>query len=221
MKELVQSIDDDMSVEERNALSIAYRYVVGSKRASWRNISAIRDKKRDEKYEECVAEYRAVIEKELSDVCMSLLTLLNDTIIPRATTVYSKVFFHKMAGDYWRYMAEFATNDLKNRESSLKSYECAVELAKGLPPTDANKLGLHLNYSVFYYEIMMEPEHACKLAKNAFDEAISELDSLSEESYRESTMIMQILRDNISLWTSDMVENGDEEEEEEDDENSQ
>ncbi len=66
------------------------------------------------------------------------------------------------------------------------------------------RLGLALNYSVFYFEILNEPENACKIAKVAFDEAITDLDSLSEESYRDSTLIMQLLRDNLTLWTSDV-----------------
>lgn len=49
---------------------------------------------------------------------------------------------------------------------------------------------------------------ACHLAKQAFDEAIAELDTLSEESYKDSTLIMQLLRDNLTLWTSDLPEDG-------------
>jgi len=67
-----------------------------------------------------------------------------------------------------------------------------------------------LNFSVFYYEILNSPDRACHLAKQAFDDAIAELDSLSEESYRDSTLIMQLLRDNLTLWTSS--ESGDAEE---------
>lgn len=63
-------------------------------------------------------------------------------------------------------------------------------------------MGLALNLSVFYYEIVNSPDRACHLAKQAFDDAIAELDSLSEESYRDSTLIMQLLRDNLTLWTS-------------------
>jgi len=60
-----------------------------------------------------------------------------------------------------------------------------------------------LNFSVFYYEILNSPDRACHIAKQAFDEAIAELDTLSEESYKDSTLIMQLLRDNLTLWTSD------------------
>ena len=44
---------------------------------------------------------------------------------------------------------------------------------------------------------------ACRLAKDAFDSAISDLDQLNEDSYKDSTLIMQLLRDNLTLWASD------------------
>jgi hypothetical protein len=65
------------------------------------------------------------------------------------------------------------------------------------------RLGLALNYSVFFYEILNSPDRACHLAKQAFDDAIAELDTLNEDSYKDSTLIMQLLRDNLTLWTSD------------------
>ena len=65
-----------------------------------------------------------------------------------------------------------------------------------------------LNFSVFYYEILDDREKAVKLAKSAFDDAVSELDSLSEDSYKDSTLIMQLLRDNLTLWTSDIAGEG-------------
>ena len=108
-------------------------------------------------------------------------------------------------GDYHRYLAEFATGD-KRKESadkSLEAYKAASDVAvTELPPTHPIRLGLALNFSVFYYEILNSPDRACHLAKQAFDDAIAELDSLSEESYRDSTLIMQLLRDNLTPWTS-------------------
>ena len=84
-------------------------------------------------------------------------------------------------------------------------YEKATKVAQdeGLPPTNPIRLGLALNYSVFFYEILSEPQQACGLAKTAFDDAISELDSLQEEQYKDATLIMQLIRDNLTLWTSD------------------
>lgn len=83
------------------------------------------------------------------------------------------------------------------------SAQSATDVAQTeLTPTHPIRLGLALNFSVFYYEILNSPDRACHLAKQAFDDAIAELDSLSEESYRDSTLIMQLLRDNLTLWTS-------------------
>lgn len=119
-----------------------------------------------------------------------------------------------MKGDYHRYLAEFATNDRRKEAAdlSLESYKSASDVAvTELPPTHPIRLGLALNFSVFYYEILNSPDRACHLAKQAFDDAIAELDTLSEESYKDSTLIMQLLRDNLTLWTSDMSETGQEE----------
>lgn len=104
-------------------------------------------------------------------------------------------------------MAEFATGgDRKEAaENSLVAYKAASDIATTeLATTHPIRLGLALNFSVFYYEILNSPERACQLAKTAFDDAIAELDTLSEESYKDSTLIMQLLRDNLTLWTSDM-----------------
>ncbi|KAI6878865.1 14-3-3 protein, partial [Hortaea werneckii] len=121
----------------------------------------------------------------------------------------SKVFYHKMKGDYHRYLAEFAMGD-KRKESadqSLEAYQAATEVASTeLAPTHPIRLGLALNFSVFYYEILNSPDKACQMAKTSFDEAIAELDTLSEESYKDSTLIMQLLRDNLTLWTSSEAE---------------
>ena len=89
------------------------------------------------------------------------------------------------------------------RARSQKAYSEATESASSnLAPTHPIRLGLALNYSVFLYEVQEEKDKACTLAKNAFDDAIAELDTLDEESYKDSTLIMQLLRDNLTLWTS-------------------
>lgn len=110
-------------------------------------------------------------------------------------------------GDYYRYLAEFSGGDARKdaAEKSLDAYKLASETAiVDLEPTNPIRLGLALNFSVFYYEILNSPERACRLAKAAFDDAIAELDALNESSYKDSTLIMQLLRDNLTLWTSDI-----------------
>ena len=107
-------------------------------------------------------------------------------------------------GDYYRYQAEIA-GVKEIQDKALAAYKKAEETAKeSLPPTHPIRLGLALNFSVFYYEICNEQAKACALAKEAFDNAIVELDTTSEESYKDSTLIMQLLRDNLTLWTADL-----------------
>lgn len=130
---------------------------------------------------------------------------------PAPTRTYTPTHLHTInnneQGDYHRYLAEFKTGaDRKEAaEHTLLAYKAAQDIALvDLAPTHPIRLGLALNFSVFYYEILNSPERACHLAKQAFDEAIAELDTLGEESYKDSTLIMQLLRDNLTLWTSDM-----------------
>jgi hypothetical protein len=111
-----------------------------------------------------------------------------------------------MKGDYYRYKAEVAKAADKADvvAESQKAYQEALKIAQEkMQPTHPIRLGLALNYSVFFYEIINAPDRACQLAKQAFDDAIAELDTLNEDSYKDSTLIMQLLRDNLTLWTSE------------------
>ncbi|KAJ5961016.1 14-3-3 protein [Penicillium vulpinum] len=207
MKE-VANIGGELTVDERNLLSVAYKNVVGTRRASWRIISSIEQKEENKGSEEHVSiirEYRQKIETELEQVCQDVLDVLDEALIPKAETGESKVFYYKMKGDYHRYLAEFASGPKRKGAATAahEAYKNATDVAQTeLTPTHPIRLGLALNFSVFYYEILNSPDRACHLAKQAFDDAIAELDSLSEESYRDSTLIMQLLRDNLTLWTS-------------------
>jgi len=214
MKE-VAKLGVELTVEERNLLSVAYKNVIGARRASWRIVSSIEQKeesKGNEGQVKKIKEYRSKIENELADVCNDILNVLDEHLIPAAEAGESKVFYYKMKGDYHRYLAEFATGD-KRKEASghaHAAYKSATDIAQTeLAPTHPIRLGLALNFSVFYYEIHNSPDSACHLAKQAFDDAIAELDTLSEESYKDSTLIMQLLRDNLTLWTSDLQDEGD------------
>jgi len=209
----VAALNVELTIEERNLLSVGYKNVVGSRRAAWRILSSIEQKEESRGNEvnvKRIKEYRQKVESELSTICGNIMTVIDKHLVPACSGAESTVFYYKMKGDYYRYLAEFKFGNEKKEvaDQSLKAYETASTTAEtDLSPTHPIRLGLALNFSVFYYEIMNSPERACHLAKQAFDEAISELDSLSEESYKDSTLIMQLLRDNLTLWTSD-IEDG-------------
>jgi len=203
----------DMSVEERNLLSVAYKNAVGSRRASWRIISSVEQKEGSKGNDTNVGhckEYRTKVETELQGICDTILGLLDKSLIPVAKDAESKVFYHKMKGDYYRYIAEFTEGDKKTgaANSAKAAYDDAMGAASELAVTHPIRLGLALNFSVFHYEVLGNPDEACKMARTAFEDAIAELDNVSEDSYKDSTLIMQLLRDNLTLWTSDQ-EGGD------------
>ncbi|TKS86645.1 14-3-3 protein beta/alpha [Collichthys lucidus] len=206
MKEVTEK-GGELSNEERNLLSVAYKNVVGARRSSWRVLSSIELKaEAGEKKQQMVKEYREKVELELQDICNNVLTLLDEHLIKNSKNPESQVFYLKMKGDYYRYLAEVAKGDDKKKtiDNSQKAYTEARKIsAAEMDSTHPIRLGLALNFSVFYYEILNSPQKACQLAKEAFDEAIAELDQLNEESYKDSTLIMQLLRDNLTLWTSD------------------
>ncbi|KAJ9588925.1 hypothetical protein L9F63_017803, partial [Diploptera punctata] len=137
----VASLDVELTVEERNLLSVAYKNVIGARRASWRIISSIEQKEENKGAEEkleMIRTYRSQVEKELRDICSDILGVLDKHLIPCASTGESKVFYYKMKGDYHRYLAEFATgNDRKEAaENSLVAYKAASDIAMTeLPPT--------------------------------------------------------------------------------------
>jgi hypothetical protein len=183
--------------------------VIGARRSSWRQIfgaSADRGGDGQDVCDQVLTSYKSQVETELDNICKGVLVLLEEKLIPNGEKCGASdealVFYLKMAGDYYRYRAEPGINndyDIKSAEFYKQAYDKA---SATLEPTHPIRLGLALNYSVCFYEILKDKKKACELAKNAFDAAIAKLDKLPELSYKDSTLIMQLLRDNLTLWTS-------------------
>jgi 14-3-3 protein epsilon len=141
MRKVAAATDDntaELSVEERNLLSVAFKNVIGARRASWRIISSIEQKEEQKGNDKNVAinrEYRAAIEAELNQICRDILDILDAHLIPSAKSGESKVFFYKMAGDYHRYLAEFSSEaDRKDAaQLSLEAYKQATDIVRPFP----------------------------------------------------------------------------------------
>lgn len=213
------------SVDQRNMLSVAFKNVVGSKRQSMRALKeTLETGSHTDEQMKLVQVYKALVEKEVIKVCNRVLNVVVNGPLAKHEGEWKNkenyVFWLKMCGDYSRYLSEIKNNDdawvkiTGDKEPKKKPSKCAEEYykkayeeaEKGLPETHPTRLGLALNYSVCHYEILGKKDDACKLAKKAFDAAIEKLDTLNDKSYKDSTLIMQLLRDNLTLWTSDHKE---------------
>lgn len=207
----VALMGSELSDDESNLLSVAYKNYVGARRQAFRAVTYIehREAAKGPVFSELIQRYRVRVEKELTAKCSDLVEILHNELIPKSSTPKKKVFYHKLKGDYHRYLAEFASGEGHSRNASMAhdSYQLATDIANtDLPPTHPYRLGLALNFSVFYYEVFSAPERACMVAKGAFDDAMLVMDSMTEDEYKDSTTIMQLLRDNLTLWTADMVQ---------------
>merc|ERR1712232_1052524 len=114
--ETVGKLPDELSVEERNLLSVAYKNAVGGRRAAWRIITSVEQKEKTKGNEDnakFAREYCEKVEKELDTICGTILELLNGNLLAKASTDESKVFYHKMKADYYRYIAEFKVDTAK------------------------------------------------------------------------------------------------------------
>jgi 14-3-3 protein epsilon len=204
-------MEPKLTKDERNILSAGYKNIISDKRASWRLLNSM-ERKEEKKNSPQVAnirEVKAKIESELNKICDDIQKIIDKYLVPNATEPEMKVFFLKLKGDYYRYKCEFASDkDFDETcDKAEKVYKEAYEIAnKDIPITNSTRLGLALNYSVFYYEIKGLKEEACNIAKNAFDESMKVLDDLEKSKAKDTLLIIQLLKENLILWNNEMNE---------------
>lgn len=212
IKAIISKSPQDLPADERTILYIAYKNPVSDLRTSWRVINSIEKKEERRNYmenKETANCYKKEIEQDIIKYSKDILEVIEHDLIPKAASSESRVFYYKMKGDYGRYMSEITTGTL-NKEivaAAEIAYTAAYDLAKNdLPSTHPTRLGLALNFSVFYNDILEEKERAIEMAKGAFDEAISELENISEENSKDSTLTLHLIKDNLNLWNNELNE---------------
>lgn len=95
----VARLNVELTVEERNLLSVGYKNVVGARRASWRILSSIEQKedaKGNEQNVKRIRDYRQRVESELSNICNDIMKVIDEHLIPSCTPGESFVFYYKM-----------------------------------------------------------------------------------------------------------------------------
>ena len=206
LEDMVKTKTEDLTSDERNLLSIAYKNTISQDRQAIRTLLAYESKeakKTDSPYLEFIKEYKAKVQKELEDLCNKINATIDSSLLPKATTDEAKVFYHKMKGDYYRYIAENIDGDLKKKYSDLglASYNAALEASKSIDYKNPIKLGLALNLSVFYYEVVANRDEACKLAKETLDKSKDALQGVDEEEdeVKDAMSIVNLLQENLEM----------------------
>lgn len=203
LREVIAAKDSDFTTEERNLLSVGFKNLIGSNRTALRTISAIEQNPKYSKFGEALVNYKKRIEGELFKQCGDIVALVRDKCMKVAADSDSKAFFLKMVGDYYRYMAENAQGDKMQevKNGALEFYNKALQIAeKDLNACNPIRLGLALNFSVFHYEVMNDHKKACELGESALQSALEKIDDCDEETFRDAKSIIELLKENLSLW---------------------
>lgn len=196
----VATMPTELNVDERNLLSVAYKNAVSERRKAWREVHAIELKESSSpEFTARIRAYREKLETELKGQCSDILGIIQNDLLAKSTNLEAQVFFLKMKGDYHRYLAEFTDGGEREKctQDAHDAYEAASKAAVGLEATNPIRLGLSLNFSVFYYEVFGSPDKACELAKSAYEEAIAAIGksggSQDDDQYRDSAGILQLM----------------------------
>ena len=204
-------LDPKLTKDERNILSSGYKNIISNKRASWRLLNSM-EKKEEKKNSNQTVYIKLIkknLEKELTEICNEIQTIIDKYLIPNSSDSETKVFYLKLKGDYYRYKCEFALGKEFDDACAKaeKVYKEAYDLSNNdLPISSSTRLGLALNYSVFFYEIKGLKEEACNIAKDAFDESMKVLDDLEKSKPKDTILIIQLLKENLILWSNEMNE---------------
>ena len=200
--------DFELMEPERIILSDGFRQIITSLRNSWRLVTNCEIKSSNKvETSRCLTIYQLCLEKEIRSVCNRLIQLVEKYILPMTTSIEGQVFFLKTLADYYRYLCEINTMDVnKSRIKSADAYTKALEIAhSSLPCICPLSLSVSLNFSVFQYEIMLDTHEAITISKSAFDQALAYISdthsNICETNYKSAANILQLLRDNINLWT--------------------
>jgi 14-3-3 protein epsilon len=203
LKGAIKLKNDDFSADERNLLSVGFKNLIGSRRTALRNISAIAQNPKYAHFQEALEKYRTKIQNELYQQCVDITGTIENNILPNCDKkAESKCFFYKMIADYYRYIAESAKGEKLQEvsDSALEYYEKAMEEGNSLKSYSPTKLGLALNFSVFYFEVRDNKDEAIKLAEKALSEANDGIDDADQEIYRDAKGIIDLLSENLELW---------------------
>ena len=203
----------NLTKKELDVFSLCYKKTIDSMRNAIFDLDdIIEEKKTDisinpkvfQDFQKAISEHRYVLVEEATTVANEAIELIDSVLIPTTNDGKCTVFLNKLKGDYYRYLCENApSTEIRevNAGRAKASYEAALmSVSDVMVASDPLYLNLILNYAVFQYEILGLKDDAIDKLDSSFNEAIRFLEELNETQYKEATMMLQLIRDNIGIW---------------------
>ncbi|XP_003748132.1 14-3-3 protein gamma-like [Galendromus occidentalis] len=206
-KQLWTRVKDDGGFlpEERDLFIVGYKNAIGRRRASAKKIKTLlmSGQRSATDREDLLEFYLNIIQREIIALCNEVLAVVDEYLHATEDDLLSRAIFLKTKADYYRYMAEVkrGTDNQHCVDIATATYEEVHQLVSThLCPTDPVFLGIALNYSVFLHEHLKNPTEAIRIAQKTFDDAVAELDAVSESQHRDAAFILKIMRENLEFW---------------------
>ena len=207
LEDLVIKRNKDLSTKERELLAYGYVSYIKSKRKSLHMVMAYetKEKKTDNSiFLSYIQEYRRTLESDLTQSCQKIIYILDSLLIKKAENNEAKIFYKKLKGDLNRYIAEYAKDELREKvmRDGLAGYQDAMNLSKDLPILNEILLGLALNLSLFYYEVVNERKNAIKIADECIHKVDKEMAGFDEDNENNKVImsLVGLIKENLENW---------------------
>ena len=204
-------LNPKLDKEECDIVSTGFKNMISDKRSSWFTLNSMerKEKKKKKNTVKEIKEIKSHIENELRETCNKLQEIIDKYLLPNNEEDDTIVFLLKLKADYFRYICEFAEG--KEFEYNLNKaeeyYKKAFEISeKKLPIINCNRVSIGLNYAIFLYEVKKDRMAGFDVAQNIFKESMKFIDDLEKSKFRDTLLIIQLLKENIIFWNSEMSE---------------
>lgn len=214
IEEVIILKNGDINEEEKNLLFNSLKTLINFRRESWRTINALESKeiKNNSHLLPRVTELKLSLAEEIKKLVDKGIELIDKKLLKENISDELKVMYHKIKGDYIRYIIELTSKDKEEEINILKdqadeNYKMGLNLSESLNNLSTTKISLILNYSVFLYEVIKDYKNAYVLANNTYQTTMK---SLNEDNYdlsllKDLNKMLNILKENISKWGETVV----------------
>lgn len=207
LEDLLIKRNKDFSKKERELLAYGYVSYIKSKRKSLHIVMAYETKEKKNEnsiFISYIQEYRRTLETDLTQSCQKIIYIIDSLLVKKAENNEAKIFYKKLKGDLNRYIAEYAKDELREKvmRDGLVSYQEAKNLSKDIPIMNEILLGLILNMSLFYYEVINERKNAIKIADECMIKVDKELPNFDEDNENNKVImaLIGLIKENLENW---------------------